>query len=446
MRLSDKIAIARQNIVAGKSMVWKMVFGMMFIVMLMISFTVLYISFSAYSKEFGESNVKECYYYKAYYGTEFSVADADKMINEAIATGKEKRASETSILYTIDYLDEELELDTNRTFLIIDNQEYEHKSKYVANSKFYEDMYSKNSYISMALYRNGMNVFPENIQKRFGRECIIGRLPENPGEIMLDTHILQVYGVYADESIIGATFSMVYKGEDEELVLVEEYVLTGIVKSEIFAAREGSNIPDYHWEHMYINLNTEDASNYYIPFGSERYYQKDYLAYINNCDYVDELLRLDVEVLKDESSEVMLTPKGIEYCLLYWLMNDIGRLLIIIGIAVAVIITFSLFYIFRFYITRNENYFAMLENIGMKRRDRRAIFVIEIAFMVLGATILGIYLSAMFLLLVNILLKSMLSFSITLNVPLCVGVILASWIYFALCVVALQGMKRKIEV
>lgn len=443
MRLSDKIAIARQNIVAGKTLVWKMVFGMMFIVMLMLSFSVLYKSFDDYIKSFGESNVRECYYLKVYYGAEFPVSGSDEMIKDAIATGKEKRSSETSILYTIDYVDSELDLETSKIHLQIDEQEYKHKSKYVSNSKFYEDMFDKNSLIEMALYRDGMNVFPQNIQKRFGRECIIGRLPDNPGEIMLDTHMLQVYGVSVNEDLLGSTFSMVYFGDDGEKILIEEYVLTGIVKSEIFAAREGADVPDYHWEHMYINLKPEDEHNYYILYGSERYYQENYLAYINNCDYVDELLSLDMDVLGDENVEVKLTPKGMEYCLLYWLMNDIGRLLLIVGVVVAVIITFSLFYIFRFYISRNEKYFSMLENIGMKRKDRRMIFIMEVAMIILIATLMGAYLSAMFLLLINLLLKSMLNFSLTFNLQLCMGMILVSWIYFALCIVAVHNVQRK---
>ncbi len=443
MRLVDRIKVARQNISAGKSLVWKMIFGMMFIVMLVISFTVLINSYFAYIQEFTVTNAGDCYYYNEYRDANISADKAEEMINKAIAAGNEKGACETTILYTISYNDDEISLETSKVHLQVDGQLYEHKSKYVYDNKFYEDLYNKSAHIDMLLYGSDINAFPQVTQRLYKSDYLIGRLPDNSGEIMLDTHVMQVYGISDYDNLLNSKVSITYQRDDGEVLLIEDYVLTGIFKSEIIGSREGTNTPDLHREHIYVNLKQEDMSDYYIVYGSERYYQKDYLDYVKNCDYVDELLRLDFDAIEDREPGMQLTPKGTEYCLLYWLMNDLGRLFIIVAVVISVIITFSIFYIFRFYKSRNEKYFSMLENIGMNRRDRRSIFAIEIGMIVIVATMLGIYLSATFLLLVNLLLKSILSFSISVNVPLCIVGILLSWIYFGVCMLLVQIMSGK---
>ena len=149
---------------------------------------------------------------------------------------------------------------------------------------------------------------------------------------------------------------------------------------------------------------------------------------------MDGILSLNIsEVYAKEDSKVKLTGKGMEYSLLYWIMDHIGKLFMLIVGVVTLIITFSVCYIFQFYRDRNARYFSMLQNIGMQKRDRTWIFSIEMGAVMLVATVLGIYLSILFLLLFNLLTRQVLDFNIVFDIKTGILAVMLECFYFWLC-------------
>ena len=75
----------------------------------------------------------------------------------------------------------------------------------------------------------------------------------------------------------------------------------------------------------------------------------------------------------------------------------------------------------------------MLQDIGMEKRDRRWIGSMEMGTVMLLATVLGIYFSAIFLLLLNMVTKQILDFQIVFDIKTGMVAVLASWLYFGVC-------------
>lgn len=71
----------------------------------------------------------------------------------------------------------------------------------------------------------------------------MGRYPENPGEIMLDTYILKSLGIddYS-EQMIGKSVCILYNGDEESDAILEEYTLSGILKENFISKKEQNGI------------------------------------------------------------------------------------------------------------------------------------------------------------------------------------------------------------
>ena len=93
--------------------------------------------------------------------------------------------------------------------------------------------------------------------------------------------------------------------------------------------RENLDETDIHFEHIFINLRDSDMSRFRVEGGTVRYYFDNYMDYIHNYEKSEELLRLNLEQIYAETdTNIKLTGNGIQYSLLNWLMNDVGRILI----------------------------------------------------------------------------------------------------------------------
>lgn len=154
-------------------------------------------------------------------------------------------------------------------------------------------------------------------------------------------------------------------------------------------------------------------------------------------------MRLDIsQVYSADNRGIKLTEKGIEYCLLYWIIHSVGKLISLIAVGVGIIITFSIFYLVEFYRSRNTRYFAMLEAIGMEKRDRIKIFSVEMCLIMSMATILSVYLSFLFLTLMNFFTLQALEFHMVLDVKTGLLAIMVGWAYFWMCLRLIMGKDR----
>lgn len=431
MSIKDKVVIAFRNLKAGGQMVKKMIFGMMFVVMILFSFLMIIQSYFAYKKSFNQKHVADCYYYTELKSQELTDDSIETILKQSKDLQNQYQASEVSILCTLLLRDHDNQLEAGNTKLILNNQIHQPTNYFFNNREICQDIQWDSSFISLALYREGMSVFADNITNEYEGNYLIGNYPNNPGEIMLDTHILEVYGVEDIDNLLGTTVSISCMNEETEEMILCDYTLTGIFQGDLLSARESLATSDNHLEHVYVNLWHEDIERFEILFGSIRYYFDNYLEYVQNYEGMNNILQLNLsEIYESDDLKVKLTGLGMEYCLLYWIMDHIGKLLLLVAIVIGLIITCSVFYIFQFYRDRNAHYFSMLQNIGMENRDRSWIFSIEMCVVMLLATILGIYLSILFLLLLNYMTKQVLNFPMIFDIKTAIIAILFSWLYF----------------
>lgn len=204
MRVKDKVRIAFWNLGAGKQMMKKMIFGMVFVFMIIFCFLMVMQSYFAYIEEFNQKHVTDCYYY-----SEIGRQELAENVIEGLITGSHEmqekyHAVETSVLCTLDLTEGEELLAAGNMGLILNGETCQAVNYYVSRRKMYQSIQGNSSPVSVGLYQPGMDVFADKITKEYKKGYLMGSYPECPGEIMLDTHILEVFGVEnIEESLLG---------------------------------------------------------------------------------------------------------------------------------------------------------------------------------------------------------------------------------------------------
>lgn len=447
MDRKDKIRIIYLNLKAGRPMVCKLVIGMSFLVTLLFcSLSVIY-SYFCYMREFEKKYIADCYYYENIDTSEVTGAWIGNLLSDA----EEKRmaycAEQEIILLPIELNGEDRGLTAGETNIVIDKKTHRIDDYYIYNRKAYQNIYDSNSYIEMALYQKGITVIPKTITPAYDKEAIwvVGRFPENSGEIMLDTYILKLYGIEENYSdIIGKNITIAQKTANGETVILQEYEISGVLQAEYLMKRESLDETDIHFEHIFINLRDSDMDQFRVVGGTVRYYFDNYMDYIHNYEKSDELLRLNLEQIYAEmDTNIKLTGNGIQYSLLNWLMNYVGKILIVLIAIFCIVDMFSTGYILEFYRKRNEKYLSMLEVMGMVREDRKQIFAGEVSVIMFLATMLGCYASVVILLIMNSFVRQILDFSLVVNVIPVGAAIGISWICFGI-IVMINNKSRSI--
>jgi len=78
----------------------------------------------------------------------------------------------------------------------------------------------------------------------------------------------------------------------------------------------------------------------------------------------------------------------------------------------------------------------------------KCIFSIEIGVVIFIASIIGVYLSLMFILMFNVITQQVLNFNIVIDIKTAVVALLISWAYFAVCfgyIMKEKIVKRRIK-
>lgn len=435
MRIKDRFIIAIRNLGANKRMVIKMIVGMMFIVLILICSLTIVNSFFAYTKEFNHRNAPDCYYYSNIESQEISEKSISNIINNSIKMQNKYNADDVLIFCNLQSDDLSKEFNAQNINFIIDEKNYSAKNYTTNRIKAYQNINVGRSSIDLNLYDSRFQVVPKTISVGKEDEYLLGEYPKNQGEILLDTYILNAYGIEnIDEDLIGSRISISYSDDNNDEVILENYVLSGILDEDIISKRESIYAFDSHMEHIYVNLRDEDEGEFNIYYGSVRYYFDNYQDYADNYESMENFIKLNIDEVYSENAGIHLTERGMEYCLINWFLKNIGRLLLLVAVVIGIIVTFSILYIFTFYRDRNAKYFSMLQNIGMEKRDRLWIFNIEIFFIMLIATLVGIYFSVIFLMPLNFITSQVVNFKIVMDIKIGLLAIVASWVYFGICI------------
>lgn len=431
MKIKDMVHIAFQNILAGKQMIKRMIFGIVFVIMILFCFLMILESYYEYIRIFNERNKKDCYYYTEISEQNISNGEIADVLSGVEENIQKFHANEASILCIIQIKNCYTEVNARNTCININGENYVATNYYVGKRKIYQDISGPLAPIWFALYKEDFSVFADTITSEYSGSYMIGEYPINPGEIMIDTYILDVYGIAYDEGLLGSEISIYVEDDYGKEILFDSYKITGIFQGDILEERESATTKDNHIEHIYVSPRIDDIDSYYILYGSIRYYFNDYSSFVENYKYMRSLLQMDIDKVKDV--DVKLTGKGMECYILYWMANNVGKLLLLISLVICIIITASVLYIFQFYRNRNATYISMLKSIGMTKRDRKCIFFIEISIAIIVASIIGVYLSVVFILLFNVITQQVLNFYISIEIKTAIVALLGSWAYFGLC-------------
>ena len=443
MKGKDRLKIAYWNLRAGKQMVKKIVFGMMFVIMLLFCVLTILHSYFAYTEEFEQKHIADCYYYTLINDQELTDAWLAEQITYSQKEQERYQAKDISILLTLIPHNIEEQPQAGQTYLVLDGVDHQIDNYFLYNRKPYQNIYGESSPIELVLFREDIPMFTDKLTEEYGNEYLLGEYPNHPGEIMLDTYMLEMYGIdKSEEDLLGKTITLYCMDDNTEEVLLQDYVLTGILQGDYLSVRESLSSSDYHLEHIYVNLRAEDVERYQVLGGTVRYYFDNYIEYVEHYENKNNILQLNLsQISSRENTGIKLTEMGVEYCLLYWVMHNAGKLLLLVTVVIGLIITMSVLYIFDFYRNRNDRYFSMLENIGMEKKDRLWIHSIEMSAMMAMATVLGIYLAVLFLFLMSFVTKQVLDFPVMFDVRAGIGTVIFSWIYFWLLSLGLGRIK-----
>lgn len=414
MKIKDMVVTAIRNIKSASRMAGKMIFGMTFVVMVIICFLVILVSYNSYIDDFDEKHMTDCFCYNIY---DNSSIDSE-YINELIKRGEEKKkeynATEYSIVSVIKEENADSEFVVGNTTINVDGKSYTPHCSPVFESKLYTNMQFEEASVGISLYQNRMNIFPKSTLNRYDGEPLIGAYPENEGEIMLDTYILNLYGVEEPyDKLLGKNVELLLNDENGQGIVLEKYVLTGIFDAELYELRESYRDYNTRAEHIYINPKSEDITKFGYIEGCIRYYYEEYSSLTENYKYMTSLVAMDMSELYDaEHIEQKITPDAMEYALLYWVMNSIGKLLLVIAGVICLIVIFSVAYIMGFYRARTKHYRTMQGYIGMQKKDITIIYGMELLIMLTASVVAGICVSYAFVVMFDSVMKVMLNFSI----------------------------------
>lgn len=412
MWITDKFKVVFYNLRSDKRMVRKIVFGMTIVFVLVICFTTVIYSYEKYKDNFNKKHKKDCYYYSEIEEQLIDDGHMSKLFDKSEKIRATYSARSAVTICDIVSRDKKEMLLAGSTRIEVEGKRRSAKytSAMAVSADAGENIVNDISPIEIAYFQKGMKISPVP-----GRIDIQGNFPDRQGEIMLDDYILKTFGLeLPSETYIGKTISLLYQEGEQFHYLLKNYKVSGVFNSSLLSLRESVWTSDPHLEHIYVNLRKKDRKEFKISNGSTRYYFNDYSEYVANHDNSRDLIHLDLEQVLSGTGEIRITPKGMEYCVLYFLMGNVGKIIFMLGSVICLILIFSIIYLFSFYWYRQKKYRTMLLCIGMQKSDQKWIRVLEIMVFILLAFVLGSYFSAVLLMLLNFVSTTALRFPIRL--------------------------------
>ena len=124
MRAKDRVRIALRNLKAGRQMAGKIVFGIMFVFVLLLCSLMCIQSFIVYTEEFNDKHSADCYYYQEIEGGEVSDAWVVSLKEYSHREKEHYHAGDVSVLCTIRPTYKEKEFTAGSVGLSLDGRIY----------------------------------------------------------------------------------------------------------------------------------------------------------------------------------------------------------------------------------------------------------------------------------------------------------------------------------
>ena len=419
MKRSDRLKTAMWNLQAGKRSVIRMVIGMTIVMFFILAYILVLRVFENYQEDTEEKKKSLCYrFLDIDEGT--SLDALPELTQEGLERIKHPSGVMPTVLVSIqpagchearetaedpkemDYLQYVMSLlrrgdiyTAGNIQLNMDGTAFEPKEYTHWNRPRYKDLMSDNSLFHIGLYDPRYNLLPERLFTDPEEALLAGRLPESPGELLLDEYLLMVYSVELEpRELVGKTITVYNKAEDK--AVLREYRISGVLKNETWDIRESEDAYDLHSEHICVYLREEDAAGFEVASGSLRYYYPSYGSLTKNIDNIGALMMNRVEWTELDASTGMLSDVTLEVASYHWVLSQAGRFLCILGGAAILAAISSAGYLLYFYRSRSRKFYAMLDSIGMRRKDRARICRSEIVLIMGISTAIAIYLLLMF--------------------------------------------------
>ena len=477
MKNGDLWKLAFQNLSAGKKTARKAIIGIAVCLFLLLCYVGTGEILIQYRDSFDKDNAKDRIRYY-FFNTENSYVNEMSMFDTAPIEDREAEAFLREMKKEADAkMDRSVGCDVavqagavwkkvpnqrmtvHGTKLILDDGcEYSFRPSAVMNA--YEntvhETYSRGrggTAFQIALFNESLSPFPNGLFGE-GREIMLaGSLPENPGEIMLDEYLLKVYGIDDEnpEKLIGKSLSVLYRyqevnnkkeevGDPIDIPVLEKYVISGIFRASCLDVRENYTY-DCHLEHIYVNIRPEEMKDIMVDRPSMRIFYNSFEDLASDISTDKGLISAILEKLsEDKPGELKMTEKGYMFCILQWILTNVGKLLIALGLVGIAVITFALGYILKFYNGRNLKFLTMLSCIGMRKKDRNGLYLREMILMGSIAYAAAFYVYTIYYCIFTYFLKQGLDFYAEVNMPVMILAFMAGCLWLTLFA---GGIRKK---
>ena len=400
MIFNDMLTLSIRNIKANKKRVKKIIVGFICVFVIMSCMIAVCFFYADYYNQFERKYASNCYFYSQ---LEYEYPNADE-VSQFRNIGIDGQA-----------------IIIGDVSIYIDDVCFDEKKYFEFNREKYQTYTNSNSKLDILIYKKEYNIFPKLL---YGDSVkITGNLPTNSGEIMIDDYLMKVFGVGSSlEELIGKTVTICY---DKETV-ISDYVISGILEAYELEKREEDSIHDFHFEHIYINPKSDDA--FQCIGGTKRFYFDNYKKLISNYKYSEQILSLAIDEDEYENAEFKLSEKGMEICVIEWLMKIIGKIFLVLIIIIILVILFSLIYVIQFYLNRNKKYNKMLDVIGMKKKNRIIIFNFEMNILISVSIVIAVYIVCIFMMIFYYVTNKLLSVGYTPSICASVVSVFSSYL------------------
>ncbi|MCR5518674.1 MAG: hypothetical protein K6F17_08920 [Lachnospiraceae bacterium] len=404
MRLRDCIIIAYRNIRANGKIVRKMILGEVTILAMIISFAVIYLSYVAYRDGFDEKKFRSCYYILHDENLEY-----DNWKQCADSTKKKYDLDEVWSYAMI------WGTPCGECSYVIDGATYK-VTKYEGVYRAYcpsKDFESKSSRVDIGAAFDGGLLIPKVLGGN-EKAMIAGAYPSNKSEILVDDYFLDHLGYTGDyESLIGKSIS----GND----IPDGMVISGVFSSEAVESAE------VYVAHI-IRYPRSDETFWCFMRG-----------YYSDIERFTQKTKTRDLMHPDEGMEV--TKPAFEYCMIHWIMTDLGVLLLMICGVIVMIMLFSIGYLMGFYKENRAKYLNMLSCVGMTAKDSRKIVFLEHNMYFLHTILFGNYAALILMIVFRAVVVALFDFAVVLSVgPFVVGTV-ALWILMNIMIYLLIARK-----
>ena len=467
MKRIDRMKTAVRNLHAGKQSAVRITIGITFLMIFILSYVLVVRAFSEYrdSQEKGKQN--SCYRYLPIMpGTELS--ELEGKCKEIIERNTDSLHIGTSVLISVEDkgwyrsqpVSENLaeEGDWASVFMMIrshdgcytsgdmtlevEGKEYKAEAYAVIGQEAYQDLTAKDSTFRIGLYAPAYQIYPDWLTGGRSGDDIIGNLPEQPGEILLDEYLVSVFRITdKPEDLIGKMIS--FRRAGSGATVLEEYRISGIVRMKTWNRREKGNTDDPHKEHIWAYLKDEDKARFEVESGTVRFYYPSYQAMTQSIRDFGAFIRNhgnSEEVIREGGSP---TQAGTEICIFGWLLSRAKNLLLILGGAAVFATLCATGYLWNFYRSRSRKYYDMLDAIGMRQADRKSIFRYEIMIMIATGTLVSGYFMVLFWLVFQYIVKNAMNYTPRFPFVTFAAALAGIWIAVYLLSVPFANMKTR---